>query len=77
MKTFPLPATLAVLAAFVAAPFSLAAGGMLFLTAGLGFIIHADYTLRFRRVRMPKAPRLVATTVACATFRCEDRCLAA
>lgn len=77
MKSFPLPAILAALAAFAALPFSFAAAGMLFLTAGLGFIIHADYTLRYRRVRLPKAPRLVATTVACTTFRCENHCLAA
>jgi hypothetical protein len=54
MKTFPLPALISALAAGVALPFDLAAAGTLLLTAGLGFIIHADYALRCRRLRLPR-----------------------
>lgn len=54
MKSFPLPAIAAALAALVAAPFSLAAAGTLILTAGLGSVIHADYVLRHQRVRLPR-----------------------
>lgn len=54
MKTFPAPAIIAALAAVAALPFSVAAAGTLFFTASLGFIIHADYVLRQRRVRLPR-----------------------
>jgi hypothetical protein len=54
MKTFPAPAIIAALAAVAALPFSVAAAGTLLLTAALGFIIHADYVLRQRRVRLPR-----------------------
>lgn len=54
MKTFPLPALVAAVAAFVALPFSLAAAGTLLLTAWLGLIIHADYTLRRRPAPLPR-----------------------
>ena len=54
MKTFPLPALAAAIAALIALPFSFAASGTLFLTAWLGFIIHADYVLRYRRVPLPR-----------------------
>lgn len=54
MKTFPLPALIAAVAALIAVPFSAAAASMLLLTAGLGFIIHVDYVLRTRRVRLPR-----------------------
>lgn len=57
MKTFPLPALVAALAALLALPFSAAAAFTLLLTCGLGFIIHADYTLRARRVRLPRRQR--------------------
>lgn len=54
MKTFPVPALVAAVAAIVALPFSFAAFGTLFLTAWLGFIIHADYVLRYRRAPLPR-----------------------
>ena len=54
MKTFPLPALVAAVAALIALPFSLAAAGTLFLTAWLGLIIHADYTLRRRPAPLPR-----------------------
>lgn len=57
MKSYPLPALVAALAAVIALPFSAAAAFTLLLTCGLGFIIHADYTLRARRVRLPRRPR--------------------
>jgi hypothetical protein len=60
MTTFPLPALAAALAAVVAFPFSTAAAGTLFLTAGLGFIIHADYVLRHRRVSLPRRRPAIA-----------------
>lgn len=56
-KTFPLPAAIAGLAALVALPFSLAAAMTLFLAAGLGAIIHADYTLRCRPAPLPRRRR--------------------
>lgn len=78
MKTFPVPAIIAATAALAAVPFSLAAAGTLFLTAGLGFIIHADYGLRHRRVRLP---RLVVVArrpgLTKMPFRKEPNCLAA
>lgn len=54
MKTFPLPALAAAVAALIALPFSAAAAATLFLTAGLGFIIHADYALRRRPAPLPR-----------------------
>lgn len=54
MKTFPVPALVAAAAALATLPFSLAAAGTLFLTAGLGVIIHADYVLRHRRTPLPR-----------------------
>ncbi len=54
MNSLPLPALAAAVAAIIALPFSVAAAGTLFLTAGLGAVIHADYVLRCRRVRLPK-----------------------
>lgn len=77
MKTFPVPALLAALAALIAVPFSLAAAGILFLTAGLGLIIHADYTLRYRRIRLPRHRIAEATTFSVTVARREDHCLAA
>jgi hypothetical protein len=75
MKTFPIPAIIALVAALIAVPFSLAAAVMLFVTAGLGFIIHADYTLRYRRIRLPRRATSMAATIE--TFCCEERRLAA
>jgi hypothetical protein len=77
MKTFPLPAVLAALTAVLAAPFSLAAAVTLFVSAGLGFIIHADYTLRYRRIRLPRSTVILDETVTCEAFVPEDHCLAA
>jgi len=64
MNSLPLPALAAAFAAVIALPFSAAAAGTLLLTAGLGAIIHADYVLRCRRVRLPKL-----TTAGRATTR--------
>lgn len=57
MKSLPVPALTALAASVIALPFSLAAAGTLFLTAWLGFIIHADYSLRHRRARLPRRAR--------------------
>lgn len=57
MKTIPFPALVAALSAVATLSHSIAAAGTLFLTAWLGVIIHADYTLRFRRVPLPRRPR--------------------
>lgn len=54
MKTLPVPALVAALAAVAALPFSVAAASTLALTASLGFIIHADYVQRYQRVRLPR-----------------------
>jgi hypothetical protein len=77
MKTFPLPALVAAVAALIAIPFSLAAACLLFVTAGLGFIIHADYTLRYRRIRLPRLASSAAAEIACVPFHREDHQLAA
>ena len=54
MKTLPLPALVSALAAFVVLPFNAPGAGTLLLTSGLGFIIHADYVLRCRQLRLPR-----------------------
>lgn len=64
MNSFPPPAIVAAFAAVIASPFSIAAAGTLLLTASLGFIIHADYVQRLRRVRLP---RLSTPPQACTT----------
>ncbi len=58
MKSYPFPAMVAALAAVLALPFSAAAAFTLLLTCALGFIIHADYILRARRVRLPRRSRV-------------------
>jgi hypothetical protein len=64
MRTFPLPALIAAAAALIAVPFSAAAASMLLLTAGFGFIIHVDYVLRTRRVRLPRRRPVLTTAVS-------------
>lgn len=65
MKSLPLPAVVAALAALVTLPFHTAAGATLFLTAGLGAIIHADYVLRHRRLQWARlTERLIAASRA-------------
>ena len=75
MKTFPLPALVAAFAAVATAPFCFIGAVMLFLTAGLGFIVHADYALRHRRLPLPRRATPVAVTIE--IFCREDHCLAA
>jgi hypothetical protein len=77
MKTFPLPALVAALAAFATAPFCFIGGVMLFLTAGLGFIVHADYALRYRRINLPRRTLAVEATIVRGSFCREEHCLAA
>lgn len=77
MKSFPLPALAAALAAFVAVPFSLAVAGTLLLTAGLGCIIHADYALRHQRVRLPRLAQGRSNSNTRRPFRSETNQLAA
>jgi hypothetical protein len=77
MKSFPLPALVSALAAFVALPFSVAAAGTLLLTAGLGFIIHADYALRYRRIRLPRRTTARRTCPSRSPLCCEPHQLAA
>jgi hypothetical protein len=54
MNSFPAPALIAALASLVSLPFSIPAAGTLLLTAALGFVIHADYVQRHRRIRLPR-----------------------
>ena len=77
MKTFPAPAIIAALAAVAALPFSVAAAGTLLLTAALGFIIHADYVLRQRRVRLPRLSAKPRSSNTRTPFRGEAHQLAA
>lgn len=77
MKTFPLPAIVAALAAFATAPFCFIGAVMLFLTAGLGFVIHADYSLRYRRINLPRRTLAVEATIVRGSFGREEHCLAA
>lgn len=76
MNSLPLPALAAALVAVIALPVSAAAAGTLLVTAGLGAVIHADYVLRCRRVRLPKlaAARRASTRPS---FCCEPHQLAA
>jgi hypothetical protein len=75
MKSFPLPASIAALAALVSLPFSAAAAGTLFMTAALGGIIHTDYVLRRQRLPMQLFASLAPESVA--PSGSEDRALAA
>lgn len=77
MKSFPLPATVAALAALIALPFSAAAAGTLFLTAALGGIIHADYVQRGQRLRLARRSLAPVAMPSRAPLCCEDRALAA
>lgn len=77
MKSYPLPALVAALAAVIALPFSAAAAGTLLLTAGLGAIIHADYALRCRRVRLPRLAAVRDGATTRPPMRCEPNRLAA
>jgi len=77
MNSLPAPAIVAALAAATALPFSLAAGGTLLLTAALGCIIHADYVLRYTRVRLPRRPASPNTSDTRTSFRGETHQLAA
>lgn len=54
MKTFPLPLVATGIAGLLALPFSVAGALLLGLTAGLGAIIWADYTARYRGLPLPR-----------------------
>ena len=54
MNSLPAPAIIAALAGLIALPFSIPAAGTFLLTASLGFVIHADYVQRHRRIRLPQ-----------------------
>ena len=54
MKAFPLPVLAAAAAAVIALPFSAQAAGFLALTTALGAIISADYSHRYRGLRLPR-----------------------
>ena len=77
MYSFPPPAIVAALAAAVTLPFSLAAAGTLFLTAGLGCILHADYAVRHNRIRLPRRPAPMRASTTRTPFRDESHPLAA
>jgi hypothetical protein len=78
MNSLPLPAFVAAFAAALALPFSAAAAGTLLFTAGLGAIMHADYPLRRRRVRLPRRAIVVPAAAApCSLLCCEPNRLAA
>jgi hypothetical protein len=77
MNAFPPPTIVTALAAFIALPFSVAAAGTLFLTAGLGSIIHLDYVQRQRRLRLPRTSGVRRCTRALAPFCGEAPQLAA
>lgn len=76
MNSLPLPALAAALVAVIALPVSAAAAGTLLVTAGLGAVIHADYVLRCRRVRLPKLAALRRASTR-PSFCCEPHQLAA
>ncbi len=57
MKPFPHLVLLVTAAAVIALPFSVAAAGMLILVAGLAAIISADYSQRYRGLRVPRQTR--------------------
>lgn len=46
-------AILSTVVSLAALPFSLPLGGILLLTAGLGWILHADYVQRHQQTRLP------------------------
>jgi hypothetical protein len=77
MKSFPLPAVVAAFAAVAALPFSLAGSGTLLFTAALGFVIHADYAQRCRRIRLPKLALRPDSSDTRSSFRGEAHQLAA
>jgi hypothetical protein len=77
MNSFPRPALVAALAAVIALPFSFAAAGTLLLTAALGAIIHADYVLRYNRIRLPRRVVVRDTSNTRSSFRGEEHQLAA
>ena len=77
MNSLPAPALVAALAAVIALPFSAPAAGTLFFTAALGFIIHADYAQRMRRVRLPRLTPKLRTSNTRTPFRDEAHPLAA
>ena len=73
MKTISLPVLAATAAALVALPFSFAAASLLGLTAALGAIIRADYSHRYRGLRLPRRP-IGASRFATITFRAPPLC---
>ena len=77
MNSLPAPALVAALAAVIALPFSVAAAGTLLLTASLGFIIHADYAQRMKRIRLPRLTPKLRTSNTRTPFRDEAHPLAA
>jgi hypothetical protein len=77
MNSLPPPALVAALAAVIALPFSAAAAGTLFFTASLGFIIHADYAQRKKRVRLPRLTLKLRNSNTRTPFRDESHPLAA
>jgi hypothetical protein len=77
MNTFPAPALIAALAAVIALPISPVAAGTLFFTASLGFIIHADYAQRMKRIRLPRLAPKLRTSNTQTPFRAENHPLAA
>lgn len=54
MKSFPFPVVLAASATLIALPFSFTAAALLALTTGLGAVICADYSHRYRGLRVPR-----------------------
>jgi hypothetical protein len=64
MKSLPLPALAAALATVIALPFSAAAAATFLVTTGLALVIHADYNLRQRRVRLPRLTAAVPVPAA-------------
>ena len=77
MRSLPLPAFAAALAAFVALPFSGTAASTLLLTAGLGAILHADYPLRCRRIPLPRLVEALPAAKSRSALCCELNRLAA
>ena len=77
MNSFPAPALVAALAAVIALPFSVPAAGTFFFTASLGFIIHADYAQRMKRIRLPRLTPTLRTSNTRTPFRDESHPLAA
>jgi hypothetical protein len=73
MKAFPLPVLAAAAATAIALPFSAQAAGFLALTTALCAIVSADYSHRYRGLRLPRQTT-AASRAPRAIFRAPPLC---